>query len=378
MLQRLTINDPIHVLVATPGGAVGQGGIDRVMATLRDELARRTSATVDVCFMATRGLGHVALSPFYLSAFLARMILLRIRGRLDVVHINLSSFGSTYRKLQIARLCRVLGVPYVLHLHGGNYHTFWKDNHSLLSRDIRRMFEGASRVIVLGETWRRFISDRLPNSKDQIVVIPNAAAKPTLTHTGGGNTTHILFLGRIGEMKGVPQLLQALQRLRDRPNWRATLAGDGDLRAARETVTQFGIADRVEFPGWVGGGRVAELIASADILVLPSFVENLPLSIVEGMASSVAIVATPVGAVEDIVHDGETGLLVQPGDVEGLASALTRLVEDPALRRELGEAAMHLHREKLDLEPFADAIVATWQLAAHEQNKASEGALRLQ
>ena len=365
MLQRATA--PIkatNVLVATPAAATGQGGIDRVMAALKSQLERNASAAFDVTFAATRGAGSVSVSPVYLAAFLLRMLALRALGRLDLVHINLSSAGSTYRKLQIARLCRWLGVPYVLHLHGGNYPTFWKDDGRHLSRAIRRLFAEAARIIVLGETWRRFVISRAPETADRIVVVPNAAATPTLRHTGGGDSVHILFLGRISDMKGVPQLGEALHRMRHLPNWRATIAGDGALDAARHKAAELGLADRVAFPGWVEAAGVAELVATADILVLPSFVENLPLSIIEGMASGLAVIATPVGAVEDIIIDGETGLLVAPGDVDGLTTALTRLVEDQPLRDRLGTAARQLHRARLDLVPFTDAVTGVWASAA--------------
>jgi glycosyltransferase involved in cell wall biosynthesis len=334
------------------------------MAALKSQLVETRPASLNVTFAATRGLGHIALSPFYLGAFLLRMLALHAAGRLDLVHINLSSAGSTYRKLQVARLCRVLGVPYVIHLHSGGYPRFWKDDGSRLSRAIQQLFARAQRIVVLGETWRRFVASRVPEAADRIVVIPNAAAKPTLPHRGGGDKVHILFLGRISDMKGVPQLGEALHRMRDIPDWRATIAGDGAVQAACAKAAELGLADRVEFPGWVGGDGVARLIASADILVLPSFIENLPLSIIEGMAAGLAVVATPVGAVEDIIADGETGLLVQPGDVDGLTAALRRLVGDGALRARLGAAACAFHRARLDLGPFAEAIVDVWSTAA--------------
>jgi len=364
MLQRHTQTNPLDVLVATPSGGAGQGGIDRVMGGLRDELARQGAAGLHVRFGATRGPGHIALSPLYLGGFLLRMLGLKATGKLDVVHINLASAGSTYRKLQVARLARLLGVPYVLHLHGGDYPNFWKGDDSPLSRNIRQMFAGAARIIVLGETWRKFVISRAPEVTDAIVVLPNAAAKPTLPHVGGGTTAHILFLGRIGDMKGVPQLGEALNRMRHLPNWRATIAGDGHVEAARAKAAEYGLAERVELPGWVDGTRVAELIASADILVLPSFTENLPLSIIEAMASGLAVVATPVGAVPDIVRNEETGLLVPVGDVEALTAALTRLVDDQPLRQRLGAAALRLHREKLDLAPYAEAVGEVWMRAA--------------
>jgi glycosyltransferase involved in cell wall biosynthesis len=202
------------------------------------------------------------------------------------------------------------------------------------------------------------------------VVLPNATRQPTLPHRGGGEQAHILFLGRIGDRKGVPQLGDALARMLPIANWRATIAGDGALELARQRAVELGLADRVALPGWADADAVAALIADADIMVLPSFEENLPMSIIEGMASGLAIVATPVGAVEDIVSDGETGLLVPAGDVDALAAALTRLVTDPALRQRLGAAGLAVHRARLDIEPYVDRLAAIWKDAAAEPGPA--------
>ena len=361
MLQR---SSAIQVMVATPSATAGQGGVDRVMATLKGQLECEARADIDARFLPSRGSGSVLLSPLYAAAFCLRMVAARLRNSVDVVHINLASSGSTYRKLVIAACARLLGVPYVLHLHGAEYQAFWKEDGGVMDRCIRQMFERASQVIVLGRVWRDFISRRAPAAADRITIIPNAAAAPALPHIGGGETVHILFLGRIGDRKGVPQLGEALHRMRGEPGWRATIAGDGAVEAARVKAAELGLTDRVSIPGWVGPDTVAQLIASADILVLPSFAENLPVSVIEGMAAGLAIVATPVGAVEDIIVDGETGLLVPPGDVEALTEALARLVKSPQLRARLGGNAVAVHRARLDLAPFAEAIRDVWLGAA--------------
>ncbi|MHB9448588.1 glycosyltransferase family 4 protein [Mesorhizobium sp. RSR565B] len=366
MLQRLAHNRKIHVLVATPSGVSGQGGIDRIMGALKQEFERQEIADIDLRFLSSRGPGHVGLSIFYMLGFCARMLAARLDRRADVIHINISVSGSTYRKMMIAACARLLSIPYVLHLHGAQYQTFWKDDHSFMSRRIRALFEHAGRVIVLGGLWRDFVASRAPANGGNIIIVPNATAVPSLAHVGGGDHVHILFLGRIGERKGVPQLGEALERMKHLRGWRATIAGDGEVEPARARSVALGIADRIAFPGWVGPDEVASLIASADILVLPSFAENLPMSVIEGMAAGLAVVATPVGAVEDIITHEQSGLLVPPGDVAALTEALTRLVEDTALRARLGAAAMAVHRERLELAPFVDAICDVWRSVASE------------
>ncbi|MGV8952147.1 MAG: glycosyltransferase family 4 protein [Cypionkella sp.] len=354
----------LHVLVATPGGGTGQGGIDRMMASLRAEAVRQAIPGLRLRFAASRGNGHITLSAWYMTLFILRMVGLRLVGQLDVVHLNVAVQGSTWRKLIIAWCARRLGAAYVVHLHGSEYQDFWTAAPTRRNRAITWLFGHAGRVIVLGRVWQQFLLSRLPDLGDRLIIVPNATPRPTLQHRGGGALVHILFLGRVGDRKGVPQLGLALARMKADPTWRATIAGDGHVDAARLKAAALGLADRVDLPGWAGPARVAELIANADILVLPSFHENLPISIIEGMAAGLAIVATPVGAVEDIVTNEVSGLLVAPGDVDGLAVALGRLVADPQLRSRLGDAARAVHRSRLDMDLYLKTLLAAWRDAA--------------
>ena len=358
----------LHVLVAIPHGPAGQGGIGRIMTSLLQELERQDRTDLDVQFVVTRGPGHVAWSLLDTLRFCVGMVSARLRSKLDVVHLNVAADGSTYRKMIIAACARLLGTPYVVHLHGSRYQTFWKDGQRGMGALIRRFFEAASRVIVLGHFWQEFVAGKAPRSAENIVIVPNATEVPSLP-INRGEGVHVLFLGRLGERKGVPQLIDALTRMSHIPEWRATIAGDGEVEAARMQARGEGLADRVALPGWVGPDHVAALIASADILVLPSFAENLPISVIEGMAAGLAVVATPVGAVEDIILHERTGLLVAPGDVEALTAALTRLVEDRSLRQRLGAAAMALHRDRLELGAFARTIVNVWTAAANRRHR---------
>ena len=283
----------LYVMVATPSGVTGQGGIDRMMGVLKQQLEQRAGDDISVRFVSSRGSGHIALSFFYMLGFCMKMLMARLRGQCDVVHINLSSFGSTYRKIVIAAFTQLLGIPYILHLHGSEYQSFWRDDHRFISRRIRHMFENAAHVIVLGSMWCNFVAARAPAASERIVIVPNAAPIPNLERVGGGERIHILFLGRLGQRKGVPDLCAALHELTDHSGWRATIAGDGDVEATRKKLSEYGLGARVALPGWVGPNEVASLIASADILVLPSYNENLPVSVIEAMAAGLAVLPPP-------------------------------------------------------------------------------------
>ncbi|WP_290811361.1 glycosyltransferase family 4 protein [Halovivax sp.] len=123
----------------------------------------------------------------------------------------------------------------------------------------------------------------------------------------------------------------------------------------RERIETRGIDDRVAFVGWVE--EMPEYLASLDVFVLPSLNEGIPGAVREAAAMERAIVATDVGATDEVVVDGETGLLVSPRDVEALRRAIERLLDDPAVRERLGTNA----RERVVSEFSVDAYVRNYE-----------------
>jgi glycosyltransferase involved in cell wall biosynthesis len=232
------------------------------------------------------------------------------------------------------------------------------------SARIEAMFDGASRILVLGNVWRTFVASRAPGASDRIEILPNASRAPQSPAKLAGDAVTILFLGQVGQRKGIPQLLDALGVIRDLPNWCGIIAGNGAVDEARARATALELGERVQFTGWIGPEKVNDLLATSHILVLPSFDENLPMSVIEGMSYGLAVVTTPVGAVEDIVQDGTTGLLVPPGDAQRLAHALRRLILDPPLRAALGRQARQYHQQKLDIGPYVRRLCSIWSAGA--------------
>lgn len=332
-----------------------------MMDGLRDALQIDRFVTLKAHFITTRGPGSILLSPLFLAQAIVRLLLLRLLGRVDIAHINLSAFGSTYRKLILARISRICRLPYVLHLHSGQFEDFWDSRKRFLMKEIDLMFRRSQRIIVLGSYWKQVVSDRLPDCSGKIVIVPNATRTAHFNNPKIINeAANILFLGRLGPEKGVPQLVMAFARLVSKPGWRAILAGDGAVKETRAAVERAGLGNRISVPGWVDSAEVEALLHAADILVLPSLSENLPMSVVEALAHGAAVICTPVGALPEIIKHEKTGLIVKPGDVEEIASALGRLIEDPDLRRRLGENGKAFHRTRLDIVACADRLVTIW------------------
>jgi len=166
----------------------------------------------------------------------------------------------------------------------------------------------------------------------------DAADYALRVHEGAGS--HVLFVGRPGVRKGLSFLLQAIAALRaERPDIRLTVVGDGPERGEAETLARAaGIGDRVQFTGYQSSARVAEWLSRADVFVLPSLAEGVPIVLMEAMAAGVPVVATNVGGTSELVVDGENGFLVPPTVTDALVSRIRQLLDDPALRTRLGRA----------------------------------------
>jgi glycosyltransferase involved in cell wall biosynthesis len=161
----------------------------------------------------------------------------------------------------------------------------------------------------------------------------------------------VAFVGRLDPVKGALLLIEAMAEvLKTHPDATLTLAGDGPARAPAETrAAALGISSSLRFAGFMTQGQVARLLASSDMLVLPSFAEGLPVVYMEALASRIPVVASRVAGVPELVEDGVTGYTFPPGDVATLADRMTRLMAEPEKARLMGEAGRKAVEQGFDI-----------------------------
>lgn len=189
------------------------------------------------------------------------------------------------------------------------------------------------------------------------------APRPAATTRRDGRF-RILFVGRLVERKGLPGLVAAVQGLPATLGARLDIVGDGPERARLEAlIRERGLSERAVVRGRVSPAELSEAYASADVLALPSVLdsrsdtEGLGVVLLEAMSYGVPVIGSQVGGIPDIIVDGETGLLVPPGDTAALMAGLRRLAEDRALAARLGAAGRAHVREHFSW----GRIVAQWE-----------------
>ena len=282
-----------------------------------------------------------ALSKFVLAATsFMRFVGLILTGRVAALHVHSASRGSFWRKSPFLLLAFISARPVVFHLHGGGFRAFFEQECGPLARAwVRTVFRRAARVIVLSQHWESWV--RSVEGQANLLVIPNPAPPGKIRPERFADDPTLLFLGSIAEKKGVFDLLEAVADLRARyPRLRLVLAGVGEAQArVKERARALGISEQVELPGWIDASARDAWLAKADVFVLPSYYEGLPMSVLEAMAAGLPVIASDVGGIPEVIQDGVDGLLVAPGAVPALVRAIAKLLAQPALRESMGKAA---------------------------------------
>jgi len=326
-----------EICVISPGGTDGRGGIGRhVRYVARHWADRHPSGPMRV--LDSHG-GSTRAMPVRFAACLATLTGLLIRRRIGLLHVHMASNGSVPRKLLLLHVAKLARIPVVLHLHGSTFAVF----HASLPRAARAVvgwsMRRADAVIALGSFWRDYLIGSVGLDPARVHVMANAVPPaPERQPRDSRTRCELLFLGRLGQRKGTPDLLHALAGLRaiGQNAWHLTCAGDGDLAGSQRMAAALGLEDAVTFTGWVDEAAARALLAHADALVLPSHNEGLPMAILEASAHGLPVVTTPVGAIPDVITDGRNGLLVPPGDIPALQAALKRIITNPAEREAMG------------------------------------------
>ena len=170
----------------------------------------------------------------------------------------------------------------------------------------------------------------------------------------------VICVGRLSPEKGQAGLLESFANASaGRHDVELMFVGDGpeaeDLRSRSKTL---GIADKVTFTGRLGEKEALDQIAASDILVLPSFMEGLPIVLMEAMAMGTAVIASRVAGVPEIVEDGRSGLLFTPSNWEELANCIGRLLDDEKLRKTLATKALTTVEAEYDISRSASQMNA--------------------
>ena len=282
------------------------------------------------------------------------------RLELDHVHAHHANVAADLAMIAADLATRLGGeLRWSLTIHGPT-DLEQPEAHNLAAK-VRR----AAAVIAISEYARsrlRSLADS-PGAEPRLMVIhcgidPDVFDLPRRER--GDQGLRVLTVARLEARKGLHHLIQALAAVRERGlPATLTVVGDGPERAALEARrTALGLEAAVEFAGAIGPDRIAGRYREADVFCLPSEAEGVPIVLMEAMAARLPVLATRIAGVPELIEDGQSGLLVAPGDPVALAAALQRIGSEPALAARLGEAGRQAVVDGFTISESAQRIAA--------------------
>ncbi len=181
----------------------------------------------------------------------------------------------------------------------------------------------------------------------KVVHIPNFIDSSKFT-VSLNNSGYILYFGRLSYEKGIKTLIKAVSLCN---NVKLLIAGDGPLRVELETIANNLTPDKIEFLGYLNREKLQKVISGAMFVLVPSeCYENFPYSILESFAFGKPVVGSKIGGIPELVKDGETGLLFEPGNVDDLAGRISWMIRNPKKFKDMGKRARKMVERKCDPE----------------------------
>lgn len=336
----------------------GRGGMSAVAAAYRDGGLLDRHGVHYIATVADGSRWHKLAKA--LTAWLSLLGQLCWPPGVALVHIHVASGASFWRKALYVWTTRALGVPVVLHVHGGNFAEWAAGQPAVAQAFIRATGRTVAKVVVLSPSWVPRLAGWMPQAR--CMAIQNAVAPMASRPPVADPPLRFLFLGRLETDKGIDELLTAFARVHSRhPAAQLVLCGEGDRDRVQCRVTELGIVAAVEMPGWVVGEQKAAALRAADVFVLPSYIEGLPVSMLEAMQCGVPVVVTAVGSVPEVIDHGRNGLMVAPGNADALAAAMLRLCEEPGLAQRLAAAGRQTFDARYSTAAVEPLLLDAWR-----------------
>lgn len=347
----------IKVVMLSPDLDV-KGGISFVV---QEYLKGGIEDKVELHFIPTHKDGSILKKVGVFMNAVHRFIALAPGMKNTIVHFHTSQDGSFFRKFMLSCLAKIMGAKTLVHIHGSQFNLFMTKN--VFFRVLTQFyFARADGILVLSKEWVGRLSNFTENKNIRLLYNPVSISSARDLNSEGRVT--ILFMGKLGKRKGVYDILDCISKNKDYfrdKQAKFILAGDGEIEQVRQFVTDNTLADLIEVPGWILSEQKEKYLRTSDILILPSYNEQMPMSILEAMGYGYPIIATHIAGIPDMVKQGENGFLFEPGDIDAMTQALKNLCENAALRDKMGKESQELVKEKFENIKIVNQLVSIYE-----------------
>ncbi len=308
-----------------------------------------------------------ALNLFFQIVQLVKFFIRIFRDRPAIIHVAVSSYLGFYKSALFILTGALFKKKIILHLHGGAFARFYSESHPLIQKYIRLVFKKSSQIITLADSWKKIVTQMLPIPPAKVIILHNcygqefeqlpAVMEQLEARREADSVIKILYVGALNQKKGVLDLVAICAEIKKEFGQFILYIAGGEKEAGlidkiHRTARELKVADKIHLSGEISGQKKLDHFLKCHVFILPSYVENFPVAILEAMRAGMPVVATPVGAIPEMIRDEENGFLVQAGDIKQFATKITKLCRDKSLRQSISRKNLNTVLKSYSPEQF--------------------------
>ncbi len=324
------MNDCLEVLMVGVGPKRVGG-----MWTVAEQYLNSTeyNSNVKLTYVPTSTNGSIITRFVYMLIGYAKIAKILIKRPIDIVHIHMAEKGSAFRKGRVAEWAKNMNKKVIIHLHAGPFMAWYNSVSLKKQKRIKRIFECADIVLVLGEYWKDELKVIIPENK--MIVLYNGVQCPT-QNPYKVDARNIVYFGVMRKEKGTYDLIDAVEKIDELipEDIKVVLCGNDLEGNIREIIKEKGLTNRFVLPGWVNGEQKERIYKEAMMDILPSYYEGLSMTILEAMARGIPVITTNISTMPELVEERN---MIHPGDVDKLAKRIIEFVESEEERKTISE-----------------------------------------
>ncbi len=275
-------------------------------------------------FIATTQTKSKLHNLIFLFISLIRFILKCFSNDIKIIHIHTASNTSFRRKAIFINIASIFNKKIILHIHGGKFHVFYEKNKSFVENVLNKV----DTIVALSKQWEVYFKEIVGCKNVEVIANIVDTPKDIKKIKRNSNPISGVFLGNMNPQKGIYDIIDMADNYKESLKGKLVLhiGGNGETDKVQQLINDRNLNDIIIYEGWVDYERKAELLANADFFLLPSYIEGLPISILEAMSYGLPVISTPVGGIPEILLENRNGFLINPGDKEALFRAINRFI----------------------------------------------------
>ena len=326
-----------------------QGGISSVVKEL---MSSRLNQKYNLYHLPTHINGGDFIKILYLLyAYILYPFMLLFKS-INIVHIHGGMRNSFIRKSYFLVIGKLFRRNIIYHMHSAMIRENIDQCGLYKRRMITHFFNKYDAIIAISEYWKKII--QIYTKKDICVIYNPIKLRTTTLSKTTSSPMRILTLGELGKRKGTENIIKVAASLKDE-DIIFIIGGNGNIEYFKSLATEYNVADKVFFKGWVSGANKDDLLCNADIYFLPSYFEGLPMSILEAMSYGLPVISTNVGGIPELIIHEFNGMVHRPDDFDGFKKSILELKNSPALMRQMEKNNLQIIRQ-FDIDEISEKL----------------------